>query len=113
MKSKAASGKDGELKAAEYLVQKGWKILTCNYRYRRGELDIIGLDGEVLVFVEVKFRKNNEYGFPEDFVNEHKVGMVRATAMNYIEKENWKKEIRFDIISITGKEEPEHFEDAF
>jgi putative endonuclease len=113
MKSKAESGKDGELKAAEYLIKKGWKILASNYRYKRGELDIIGLDEEVLVFVEVKFRKTNKFGFPEDFVNEHKAGMVRTTALSYIEKENWKKEIRFDIISITGKEEPEHFKDAF
>jgi putative endonuclease len=113
MKSKAASGKDGELKAAEYLKQQGWEILACNYRYKRGELDIIGLDGGVLVFVEVKYRKNNIFGFPEDFVNDHKIGMVRTTAMNYIEKENWRKDIRFDIISITGEEEPEHFKDAF
>ncbi len=113
MKSKAVSGKDGELKAAAYLQQKGWEILACNYRYKRGELDIIGLDGEVLVFVEVKYRKNNIFGFPEDFVNDHKIGMIRATAMSYIEKENWRKDIRFDIISITGQDEPEHFEDAF
>lgn len=113
MKSKAQSGREGEDKAIVYLEQKGWKVIAKNYRYKRGELDIIGMDGEVLVFVEVKYRKNNLYGFPENFVNNHKVGMMRKTAMSYIFKENWKKNIRFDIVAITGEGEPEHFQDAF
>jgi putative endonuclease len=113
MKTNAVSGKEGEQKAIEYLKQKGWKILVQNYRYKHGELDIIGLDKGVMVFVEVKYRKNNNFGFPEDFVNDHKIGMVRKTALNYILKEDWRNDIRFDIISITGNEIPEHFEDAF
>jgi putative endonuclease len=113
MKTNMESGKDGELKAVNYLKEKGWKILVQNYRHKRGELDIIALDKEVLVFVEVKFRKNNDFGFPEDFVNDHKVGMIRKTAVNYLVKQNWHKDIRFDIISITGENDPEHFEDAF
>lgn len=113
MKTKVESGKEGERKAVEYLKSKGWKILAENYRYKHGELDIIGLDKDVLVFVEVKYRKNNDFGFPEDFVDNHKIGMVRKTAMNYIVKEDWQKDIRFDIVSITGEELPEHFEDAF
>ncbi len=113
MKTKAESGREGELKAVEFLKQKGWKIVATNYRYKRGELDIIGIDKEVLVFVEVKFRKNNQFGFPEEFVGEHKIGMVRQTAMDYILKENWQQDIRFDIVAITGEGIPEHFEDAF
>lgn len=113
MKTKAESGKEGEWRAAEYLEKKGWQILARNYRHKRGELDIIGLDKEVLVFVEVKFRKSNDFGFPENFVNEHKIGMLRKTALEYILKENWEKDIRFDIVAITGEGDPEHFEDAF
>ena len=113
MKSTIQSGAEGESKAVDFLKQKGWKIVSQNYRYKRGELDIIGLDKDVLVFVEVKYRKNNTFGFPEDFVSKHKMGMVRKTAMNYIYTENWQKDIRFDIVSITGNELPEHFEDAF
>ncbi len=113
MKTTAESGKEGEKRAAEFLLSKGWKILAQNYRHKHGELDIIGLDKGILVFVEVKFRKNNNFGYPEDFVNNHKISMVRKTAMNFMAKENWQKDIRFDIISITGEECPEHFEDAF
>lgn len=113
MKTKAESGKEGEKRAAKFLQLKGWKIVAQNYRYKHGELDIIGIDKGVLVFVEVKFRKNNDFGFPEDFVNNHKVNMVRKTAMNFMLKENWQNDIRFDIISITGEESPEHFVDAF
>ena len=113
MQTKAQSGKEGEEKAVLYLKQKGWEILVQNYRYKRGELDIVGLDKGVLVFVEVKFRKNNNFGYPEDFVGDHKIAMVRKTAMNYLRVKNWQKDIRFDIISITGNESPEHFEDAF
>ncbi|HVD99711.1 MAG TPA: YraN family protein [Cytophagaceae bacterium] len=113
MKTKAQSGREGEEKAANYLKAKGWQILAQNYRYKRGELDIIGIDKDVLVFVEVKFRKNNLFGFPEEFVGDHKIGMLRKTALEYVVKENWEKDIRFDIIAITGSDEPEHFEDAF
>ena len=113
MKTKAESGKEGEKRAVEFLKLKGWEIRTQNYRYKHGEIDIIGLDKGVLVFVEVKFRKNNKFGFPENFVNAHKEGMVRKTAMNYIIEKKWQSDIRFDIISITGEETPEHFEDAF
>ncbi len=113
MKSTLQSGKDGESKAVAYLKKKGWEIVVQNYRFKRGELDIIGLDKGTLVFVEVKFRKNNNFGFPEDFVDSNKISMVRKTAMNYLVAKNWQKDIRFDIVSITGEEEPEHFEDAF
>ncbi|HSZ24213.1 MAG TPA: YraN family protein [Cytophagaceae bacterium] len=113
MKSNATLGKEGERKAIEYLTRKGWVILAQNYRYKRGELDIIGLENEVLVFVEVKYRKSNRFGFPEDFVDDHKVKMIRTTATNYIEEKNWLKDIRFDIISITDREELKHFRDAF
>ena len=90
MKTNAQSGKDGEAKALEYLKEKGWEILLQNYRHKRGELDIIAIDKGVLVFVEVKFRKNDSFGFPEDFVGDHKINMIRKTATNYIESENWK-----------------------
>jgi putative endonuclease len=113
MKTRAESGREGEWKAAAYLQKKGWEILARNYRYKHGELDIIGIDRGVLVFVEVKFRKNDRFGYPEEFVSEHQIGMLRKTALEYILKENWQQDIRFDIVSITGEEEPEHFEDAF
>jgi len=113
MKTNAESGREGEQKAADYLKSLGWTILAQNYRFKRGEIDIIAKDNDVLVFVEVKYRKTNMFGFPEDFVDDNKVGMIRKTAMEFLIKENWEKDIRFDIISITGALDLEHFEDAF
>jgi putative endonuclease len=113
MKTRKETGNEGEARAVDYLQQKGWVILARNFRYKRGELDIVGVDNGVLVFVEVKFRKNNNFGYPENFVSDHQVGMLRKTALEFILKENWQRDIRFDIVAITGEGEPEHFEDAF
>jgi len=107
------TGNAAECRAKDFLLQKGWTILAQNYRYKRGEIDIIASVGGVLVFVEVKYRKSNLFGYPEEFVDTHKANMVRKTAMSFVYKENWIHDIRFDIISITGGNDPEHFEDAF
>ncbi len=113
MKTTIASGKAGEEKAVQFLLQKGWKILVQNYRYKRGEIDIIAINSGMMVFVEVKYRKNNAFGHPEDFVGTYKAEMLRKTATQYLVESNWGKEIRFDIVAITGSEAPEHFEDVF
>ena len=55
-------GKRGEELAVRFLEKKDYQILETNWRYRRAELDIIAKDGEVLVFVEVKTKNNNQYG---------------------------------------------------
>lgn len=109
-------GDYGEQLAADMLKDKGYKIVASNYRYKRSEIDIIAEKDGTLVFVEVKTRKNASFGYPEDFVNEKKAEMIIAAAENYIFENKWKKNIRFDIISvIMGKEGNEivHFKDAF
>lgn len=84
-----------------------------NYRYGHGEIDIIGiLDNELLVFVEVKSRSGNAYGEPEEFVSRKQRSLILKAAEDYIFAINWHKDIRFDIISITGREVL-HIEDAF
>ena len=84
-----------------------FKLLT-----HKDEIDIIAKHGKLLVFVEVKARKNNYYGYPEEFVNKAKASNIIRAAQNYIITKNWVSGIRFDIIAITG-EELVHFEDAF
>src|SRR5437870_61274 len=61
-------GTGGEEAACAHLEALGYRILTRNYRCRQGEIDIIALDGEVLVFVEVKTRSPSAYGSPRDAV---------------------------------------------
>ena len=109
-------GDYGEVLACDFLKKHHHSILEQNYRYKRGEIDIICAKEDVLIFVEVKFRKSAAFGFPEDVVNDSKAELIQLVAENYIEQVDWKKEIRFDIISIIGnkiKTDIKHFKDVF
>jgi putative endonuclease len=109
-------GDYGEKLAAAALSEKGYRILVLNYRCGRNEIDIIAEKDGVLVFVEVKARKNSRFGFPEDFVDERKAELITTAAEHYILETGWKKDIRFDIVSIlmgNDGHEIQHFEDAF
>ncbi len=108
-----SKGKYGEDLAVSFLEKKGFEITERNYRYGRGEIDLIGiLENKLLVFVEVKLRKGNAYGEPETFVSNAQQKLIIKAAENYLFAINWKKDIRFDIISIT-RDEILHIEDAF
>lgn len=105
-------GKEGEKAASSFLEKKGYSILTTNYRVRKSEVDIIAKQGDTVVFVEVKKRRNTHYGMPESFVSESQQERIQRAAEHYQEEENWNGEIRFDIIAIE-KNDIHHFEDAF
>ena len=107
------SGKQGEAQAEEYLKDKGYEVIERNYRYKRAEIDLIVKQGNTLVFVEVKARSKNRYGYPEEAVNDKKRQNLLAAADQYIYEKNWLHNIRFDIIAILNKTELRHFEDAF
>ena len=62
-------GRAGEVKAAEFLKKKGYKIIKTNYKTYCGEIDIIANDGEYTVFVEVKTRTSDEFGAPAEAVD--------------------------------------------
>ena len=108
-------GGEGEQLAVEYLMAKGYAIKERNYRYKRAEVDIIARMDNLLVFVEVKYRSGDAFGFPEEFVGERKIELIHLASENYVEETEWKGNIRFDIISIIKKSIPEieHLEDAF
>jgi len=107
-------GKKGEDIAADFLSKKKYKILKRNFRTRNGEIDIIAKYKDYYVFVEVKFRKNNDFGKPFEFVDKKKINRMIKAIKYYFLKENLNDvDYRIDIVSIT--EEPnqkiEHFED--
>ncbi len=109
-------GDRGEELAIQYLVDKGFKILEQNYRFKRSEIDIIAKKDSFFVFIEVKTRNNSYYGNPEDFVDSKKAEMVHQAAEAYLEDKSLDIPIRFDIISIIDKGASftiDHFEDAF
>jgi len=109
-------GVDGERLAREYLLARGHTILETNWRYKRYEVDIITKTGETIVFVEVKARKSNIFGNPEDFVDKNKQKFLIAAAHQYLIEKNINFEARFDIISvlqINNIQTVKHLEAAF
>ena len=114
MKKNIARGKIGEKLASDFLCKKGLKIIDKNWRYSRsGEIDIIALDQQDLVFIEVKTRSSNRFGHPAESITEKKLNTMKNLALIYIEeKENIRfKNLRFDAISILlgNKPQIEHY----
>ncbi|MCS6822983.1 MAG: YraN family protein [Cytophagaceae bacterium] len=106
------SGAHAEQLACELLTKNGFIITSKNYRYGRYEVDIIACKEDLLVFAEVKKRKNDTYGNPEEFVDAAKRARMLVVAEHYIHEKNWQGKIRFDIIAFTGNEDPVWFEDV-
>ena len=108
-------GRRSELDAADYLRSLGFKILASGFRTKRGEVDLIARDGDVLVFVEVKARRS--YQTPEDAVNLRKRERVILAARSYIAQYRLHDDpYRFDILAIMSDGGPTKFRlirDAF
>ncbi len=116
MSDKIKKGKEGEALAADFLMGKGFEITERNYRHKRSEIDLIVKKNNWLIFVEVKMRSSDAYGYPEDFVDYKKAKNIIDGAEEYIYQKNWQGNVRYDIISILdqhGQKEIVHIEDAF
>ena len=98
---KSQIGAWGENAATQFLLGKGYVVITKNYRVRGGELDIVAAQGTALVIVVVKTRTTKYYGYPEDGVTFFKrQRIVCATHALLAQTEKRYEEIRFDIIAI-------------
>lgn len=94
-------GKKGEDFASSYLTQKGYHILNRNFKGRPGELDIVALHHNTLVFVEVKTRVGREFGLPEEAVHPRKLQEIIHTAEYFcLLHPNYPKALRIDVIAI-------------
>jgi putative endonuclease len=96
-------GKFGEQIAENFLKKNGINIIKKNYFSKFGEIDLIGIEKKTIIFIEVKYRKNNNFGFPVDSINDKKIDKINKTAEMFLyENENDYNdfECRFDIISI-------------
>lgn len=100
--NKRRTGAKYERFAADYLQKQGMVILKHNYRGGGGEIDIIGRDGKYLVFVEVKYRKNEMKGSPAEAVTVFKQQRIRRAARSYLYVYHDEEDIpcRFDVVSI-------------
>lgn len=115
--SKRKIGNLGEDAAENYLKQLGYAVIEKNFYYRHGEIDIIAKDGSTLVFVEVKSRRSERFGKPEESVTPKKQEMLRRTAEGYVESKNLTNiDCRFDVVSVLmrdGKAECTLLKDCF
>ena len=93
-------GKWGEAKAAEFLRKKKYILLGVNYRTKFGEVDLIAENKNTVVFVEVKLRKNDIFGKPEQFVTKAKQHKINLSARVWLARNPTDKVVRFDIIEI-------------
>lgn len=111
------TGKTGEALAATYLQAKGYTIVCLNWRYGKAEIDIIAQTAlGMYVFVEVKTRRSQHLGYPEQAVTLAKQRLLLQAASAYIEMNNIAGNVRFDVIAITlyaHETEIYHIEDAF
>jgi putative endonuclease len=99
--ARARLGTRGEELTQRFLQQKGYQILTCNYRCRWGEIDIVARDADELVFVEVRARRSADYGTPEESLTEAKLRRLLAASQHYLQQHekdgiNW----RIDLVCV-------------
>lgn len=100
-KNKRVTGSKGEEIACDYIAKLGYKIIERNYQFGHGEIDIIAKDGSTLVFIEVKYRKNLEFGPPEFAITKGKQYQIKKTASAYLWENNLTDKLsRIDVIAI-------------
>ncbi|MBN2808552.1 MAG: YraN family protein [Deltaproteobacteria bacterium] len=110
-------GRWGESEAALFLEGQGLSILERGFRCRFGEIDIIAQEGQILVFCEVKTRRRETFGAPQEAVSWTKQRRLIKTAGWYLNQRFWDGGLRFDVIAILAstREKPrlEWIRDAF
>ena len=113
---KLTKGKKGEGFALDYLRKRDFLILETNYRNKIGEIDIIAIEGEVLVFIEVKSRTSTSFGRAYEAVNFHKQRKIINTSLIYLRDKGLNDfQLRYDIIEVymTNRLKINHIKDAF
>jgi putative endonuclease len=94
-------GASGERLAAHFLTKSGYRILARNWRYGSiGELDLVAQDGDCLVIVEVRTRRGQSYGTPEESVIQAKQARLATLAAAYAAETGWNGPLRIDVVAI-------------
>lgn len=102
---KTQTGKLGEKIAEKYLVKKGYKIISRNFRIRGGEIDLIVIKDNTVVYVEVKTRTGRKFGLPEESVGKHKLYFLERTSQFFRQQNpELPKQERIDVIAVELKD---------
>ena len=108
------TGREGEEQAAQFLESRGLKVIRRNYRSKRGEIDLVALDGQTIVFVEVKAWSVFAFEDLEKSITVQKQRRIIETAKFFLSehREYNRMAVRFDVVFI-GPEEVRHLAEAF
>lgn len=107
-----SKGQQGEQRAQKFLTDQGYRILVHNYYCYQGEIDLIAMDDNFIVFVEVKQRGSGSYVKPEEAITRTKKRRLLHCAKKWIMDNNYRGAMRFDVIAIDqGK--LVHYKNAF
>jgi len=108
-------GKQAEDLALNWLIEQNLKLVTQNFHAKGGEIDLIMLDDNILVFVEVRYRKQSKYGSAVESVNWRKQQRIIVAAQYFLVKNSqWQNhDCRFDVVVFEGNNSPQWFKSAF
>ena len=102
-----SKGAAGEVLAARFLRNRGYDILTANYRTRLGEIDIIAADKQYIAFVEVKNRNDAAIYAPREAVTKEKQRRILRTAARFLQQHPTPLQPRFDVVEVlTAADDP-------
>lgn len=109
-----SQGVKSEQQALTYLLSEGLSLVCQNYNCRFGEIDLIMLDQDTLVFIEVRYRKNNEFGGALASITKRKQSKIIKAAKHFVAQLDEEPYCRFDAIAIQQDSvKPEWIENAF
>ena len=111
----ANQGQWAEEQAAKYLSRQGLRICARNYGIKSGEIDLIALDREQLVFVEVRYRRSDAFGTAAESVTPQKQQKLRRAALHYLQKHKLSEQCacRFDIVGMSADNRIDWIKNAF
>ncbi len=98
--SNLATGKFGEEIAKNYLEEKGYKIIEQNYKTKYAEIDLIAKKADEMVFVEVRTKRGEDFGTPEETINNKKLRKLWGNARAYTAWKKWQGSYRVDAVCV-------------
>ena len=117
MSDHLALGRKGENLAADFLINRGLKLIERNVRTPFGEIDLVLLDGDMVVFTEVKARTTSAFGGPFEAVGSKKRQRLSKAALSFLKRKGWlNRRARFDVVGVIfagPKPQVDHLADAF
>ena len=99
--NKKVFGALGEELAYKYLSENGIKIIKRNYISKYGEIDLIGIEKETIIFIEVKLRNNISFGDPSEALDYKKINRIKKVAEFFLSENDYQDfDCRFDVIAL-------------